>query len=337
MAALAETPLPVSYFGKLPTRGDFVRTSESHPLMGLLDRWAGQGVELLTQDPGWKQLYDEAQPMHFAFIGSRSRLGIGGHFLPSRDATDRRFPFLTATRLELSQPLGFIGRSPLALSRLWSTLARLSRQALAAADAGEPLRELAESRIGMVADHAVYDAPFHDFLDLQDMGSLQTLLRESGHPQLTLKWTLPALGLLLQPVLAGGVAQVDKGLSLPLPHDPLYRSLVAAFWLDLVASFLADADVELAILIKEATRNGARAPEGPRLVVGFHGADGRTLQAALDPQIAADRIIRIDDADWVESYIEDDPALGRLVSYLERDELSMRTARTTFAETFLGK
>lgn len=337
MAMVAETPLPVSYFGKLPTRGDFVRTSESHPLMGLLDRWAGQGVELLTQDPGWKQLYDEAQPMHFAFIGSRNRLGIGGHFLPSRDATDRRFPFLTATRLELSQPLGFIGRSPLALSRLWSTLARLSRQALAATDATESLRELAESRIGMVADHAAYDAPFHDFLDLQDVGSLQELLRESGHPQLVLKWTLPALGLLLQPVLSGGLDQVDKGLSLPLPRDPLYRSLVAAFWMDLIAGFLANADVELAILIKEASRNGAHAPEGPRLVVGFHGADGRTLQAALDPQIAADRIIRVDDAEWVESYIEEDAALARLVSYLERDELSMRTARTSFGETFLGK
>ena len=61
----AETPLPVSYFGKLPTRGDFVRTSESHPLMVLLDRWAGHGVELLAQDPGWKQLYDEAQPVSF--------------------------------------------------------------------------------------------------------------------------------------------------------------------------------------------------------------------------------------------------------------------------------
>ncbi|SFK92911.1 type VI secretion system-associated protein TagF [Lysobacter sp. cf310] len=337
MAMVAETPLPVSYFGKLPTRGDFVRTSESHPLMGLLDRWAGQGVELLTQDPGWKQLYDEAQPMHFAFIGSRNRLGIGGHFLPSRDATDRRFPFLTATRLELSQPLGFIGRSPLALSRLWSTLARLSRQALAAADAAEPLRELAESRIGMVADHAVYDAPFHDFLDLQDVASLQALLRESGHPHLSLKWTLPALGLLLQPLLSGGLEQVDKGLSLPLPRDPLYRPLVAAFWLDLIAGFLTNADVELAILIKEASREGAHAPEGPRLVVGFHGADGRTLQAALDPQIAADRIIRVDDAEWVESYIEEDAALARLVSYLERDELSMRTARTSFGETFLGK
>jgi len=334
---VAETPLSVSYFGKLPTRGDFVRTSESHPLMVLLDRWAGHGVELLAQDPGWKQLYDEAQPMHFAFIGSRSRLGIGGHFLPSRDATDRRFPFLTATRLELTQPLGFIGRCPLALSRLWSTLARLSRQAVAATDAVEPLRELSESRVGMAADHAVYDAPFHDFLDLQDVGSLQALLRESGHPRLMLKWTLPALGLLLQPVLAGGLAQVDKGLSLPLPRDALYRSLVAAFWLDLVASFLVNADVELAILIKDAARSDASASEGPRLFIGFHGADSRTLQAALDPQIASDRIIRVDDAEWVEDTLTEDSALSRLVCYLERDELSMRMARTTFGETFLGK
>ena len=129
---VAETAFALSYFGKLPSRGDFVRTPENHQLMVMLDRWAGGGLELLATDPGWKQLYDEAPPLHFAFLGSRSKLAIGGHFLPSRDASQRRFPFLTATRFEVTQPLAFIARSPLALSRLWTSLARLGQQAIAA-------------------------------------------------------------------------------------------------------------------------------------------------------------------------------------------------------------
>lgn len=320
--------VPVSYFGKLPSRGDFVRTPESHQLMVLLDRWAGSGVELLAQDPGWKQLYDRAPPMHFAFLGSRSRLAIGGHFLPSRDATERRFPFLSATRLEVGQPLAFIGRSPLALARLWSSLARLGKQAVQAQDASDHLRELAESKVGVSTDPSEYEAPFADFLDMQDIGSLQDLLRQSGHSQLVLKWTLPALGLLLQPVLTGAASQIDKALSLPLPRDPLYRPLVAAFWLDLVSGFIARADFELAILVKDV--------DAPQLIIGFNGADGRTLQAALDPQVAAEQIIRVDDAEWVDDHVHGDYALNKLVSYLDHDDLSLRVARKAFGETFLG-
>lgn len=331
--AVIDTTLPISYFGKLPSRGDFVRTADSRQLMVLLDHWAGQGVELLAQDPDWKQLYDRAAPVHFAFLGSRSKLAIGGHFLPSRDASERRFPFLSATRLEVVHPLGFISRSPLALSRLWTQLARLGKQALAADDATEPLRELAENRIAVNPDHSVYDAPFADFLDLQDIGSLQNLLHQSGHAHVQLKWLLPALGLLLQPVLTGGASQIDKALSLPLPRDALYRPMVAAFWLDLISGFLGRADFELAILIKEGA--GQDAPP-PQLIMGFNGADGRTLQAALDPRVAAEQIIRIDDADWVEEQVAGDYALNKLVSYLQRDDLSLRIARKAFAETFLG-
>lgn len=333
MTPAVDTGLPLSYFGKLPSRGDFVRTPESHQLMLLLDRWAGQGVELLAADPGWKQTYDAAPALHFAFLGSRSKLAIGGHFLPSRDASQRRFPFLSATRFEVARPLAFIARSPLALSRLWTGLARHGGQALAAGDAGDVLRELAESRVAVSADPALYEAPFLDFLDMQHLGSLQQLLRESGHPGLQLRHTLPALGLLMQPLVAGGPAQIDKGLSLPLPRDALYRPLVAAFWLDLVAAFLGRAEFELAILVRDAHESGAS--NGARLLIGFNGADGRTLHAALDPHAAAGQLIRVDDAGWVEEQLGD-YALNRLASYLERDELSLRLARDTFTETFLG-
>ena len=193
----------VGYFGKVPSRGDFVRTADNQQLMALLDRWAGSTIEQLSRNPDWKRLYDQAPPLHFAFLGSRSRLVVGGHLLPSHDASQRRFPLLSAIRTEVANPLGFIGRSPMALNRVWSGLSRLSREAAAAEDAGEALKALGEARHELSVDPAAYAAPFDDFMETQTIGSLQRLLHASGHSRLLLRHALPALGLLLRPVLTG--------------------------------------------------------------------------------------------------------------------------------------
>ena len=327
MASGIDTEWPVGYFGKLPTCGDFVRDGGHAPLMVQLDRWAEQAAELLSRDSDWKRTYDAASPMHFAFLGSRSRTGIGGHILASSDASGRRFPFMVATRFDVAQPLPFVARSSLALSRPWGGMARQARLAVAADDPAPVLRALAETRVSLSVEPTHYEAPFLDFLDLQDIGALDRLFDDAGHGG-RLAWTLPALGLLLQPVLTGGSAQIDKGLSLPLPRDPLYRPLVAAFWLDLMGGFLGRAAFELALVLPDEPK--------PRLVVGFNGADGRTLHAAMDPRAAEEHLIRVDDAAWVEELVAGDYGLNRLVSFLDRDELSLRVARKVFGETFLG-
>ncbi len=318
----------VNYFGKLPARGDFVRDADDHPLMAQLDRWAGGGLELLSRNPDWKRLYDEAPGVHYAFMGSRSRWVIGGHHLRSHDASQRRFPFLSATRFEVAEPLRFIARSPLALSRAWTGMARQARQAVAAEDAAAPLRELSGTRHRLDTDPAAYDAPFADFLELQTLGSMQRILLESGHARIQLRQMLPALGLLLQPLLSGGGVSIDKALELPLPRDSLYRPLVAAFWLDAVAAFIGRGDFELAVLIRD--------DDAPQLLLGFGGADPQILRAAFDPQAADEYLIRLRDSEWVEEYLPGDYALNKLASYIDREDLSLRSARAIFGETFLG-
>lgn len=325
---MTEVAIPVSYFGKLPSRGDFVRTPDNHQLMNLLDRWVGEALELLSRDVAWKQTYEAAQALQFAFLGPRNRLAIAGHMLPSRDASDRRFPFLAATHLQVQPSPEFVARSPLAFSRLWVSLSRMARAAVAADDASDPLRQISETRFSLNPSPAAYDASFRDYLDMQVLDSLEDSLAAAGHGRVVMKWALPALGLLLQPALAGASMPIDKGLSLPLPQDPLYRPLAAGFWLDLMSGFLARGDVELALLINESER--------PRLVVGFNGADGRILHSVLDPRVGAERLIDIDNAEWVEDQLQGDYALNKLASYLDRGDLSLRSARQIFRETFLG-
>ena len=127
------------------------------------------------------------------------------------------------------------------------------------------------------------------------------------------------------------IVRIDKALALPLPRDTLYRPLVAAYWLDLIGGFLGRAEFELVLLLQEGDQSVA-----PRLLVGFNGADPRTLHAALDPQVAEDQIIRVADADWVQDELDGDYALNRLASFLGHDDLPLRLARGYFNETFLG-
>jgi type VI secretion system protein ImpM len=235
---------------------------------------------------------------------------------------------LSALRLDAPEPLPFIGRSPLAMSNAWSGLARLARQACQDSDAAQALAQLADARFSISTDPSDYNGSFQDFLESTTVADLEQRLRDSGHGDVALRQVLPALGLLLQPVLSGGDVNIDKALVFPLVRDPAYRPLVAAFWLDLLSSFVARGDFELAVLI----RNDA----APSMIVGFNGADRQVLRAVLDPAEAGDFLIRTQHSEWVDDYMRGDYNLNRFGSFLDRDDLALATARKLFGETFLG-
>ncbi|MFT3721059.1 type VI secretion system-associated protein TagF [Pseudorhodoferax sp.] len=320
---------PLLYFGKLPSRGDFVRSAHAPGLIQTLDRWLTSGVEALAVDPRWKEVYDQARPAHFAFLGSHNPHGLVGHLLASRDASGRRFPFITAARLETDAPLAFLARSPLALSRAWLRLGAAARNAHDAADAGPALGELAGIEVAVESAANAYDASLRDFLDMQTVSGLTAMLAQAGHV-LDLRQLVLGLGLLLQPLPASGAHSLDRGLLLPLPADPLYRSLVAALWLDLVAGFLARADFELALFLPTPD-------DGPPvLALGFDGASARSLHALLDPAFGREVYIDTRDAAWVEEHLGQDYGVHKLSTYLAQGGMSLRQAVQTFKEAFLG-
>lgn len=325
---IGELALNISYFGKLPSRGDFLKApGNNHQLIAMLDRWAGQSLEQLSQDVAWKQLYDLGHPLNFAVLGSRSRGAIAGHLLPSSDASGRRFPFMSAVSMDVPQPLAFLSRSPLAFARVWARLERETFVARGAPDPTGPLDALVDNRANVNVLYEALNPAFQDFLEMQTLESLQSLLAVHD-ASVSVRRILLALGILLQPVMSSGAARIGKGLLLPLPRDPLYRNLVSTLWLDLISGFLGRADFELLLLL----RQGAQ----PALVVGFNGVHGRGLQAMFDPRVAEQDFIPLNDPDWVEDHAQDDPALKKLSTYTSQDSLSLRTARNTFRETFLG-
>ena len=322
--------LRMLHFGKLPSRGDFVRSAHAPALIQTLDHWLTGGIESLAADPRWKTLYDRAVPTQFAFLGTRSHKGLAGHLIASNDASGRRFPFITAGLLEVDEPMAYIARCPLVLARPWQRFELAARQAYASPDASSLLAEMGHTPVEMASSAAAYDANFRDFLELQTVGSLQALLQQSGHV-LSLRTLVLGLGLLLQPVPASGTQRLDKGLLLPLPQDAMLRPLVAALWLELIVDFLAKAAFELALFLPQP------GPESPAvLALGFDGASSPMLHALIDRDFGRQVFVDASAADWVEEFVPQDYGVKKLSTYLGQPALSLRQAVDSFKEAFLG-
>lgn len=317
----------IGYFGKIPAHSDFIKGSDHIALVALLDQWLAAAMNLLSADPRWKRHYDAQAPLHFAFVGTRSRRAIAGRVVASGDRSRRRFPFLMMSVLEIDDPGRFVPASPLVLAGLWRRLETLSAAVLAAPDPAPALRALAASVVELDPGGARHDAEFDAFLERHTLASLQALLAPAGFrgPPRQL---LLALGLLLRPVADSGAARLENSLALPLPREAGQGFLVASFWLRLITPFLRAADVELALFFTEL--DGA-----PIMVVGFCGAAPHTLQAIIDPAVAAERQIAFDQMEWVDQQLGDDQRARRLSACLERDQLSLRAALALFLETFL--
>jgi type VI secretion system protein ImpM len=324
----SSTNVNIAFFGKIPSRGDFVKSGTSLPLLTSLDNWLARAMENMSEDARWKSIYDEVKPFHFAFLGPRSKLAIAGHFTASSDAAQRRFPFVTAGAMEVDDPGAFTARSPLVLSRLWNRLSHLAASAAAPTDTAHDLGAIAATVVPVELGSTAYDANFADFMDMQTIGSMDQQLRSSGFGG-NCRQLILGLGLLLQPVMASGANRLEKSLCLPLPTDPMYQYLSAAFWLALINPFLQRAEFELAIYF---TQSG----QVPMLVVGFDGASSHTLEAVLNPTLAQDRFIDFAQAEWVEESVSSDYGVTKLSSYLEQSRLSLASARKHFNEVFLG-
>ena len=325
------TSVSLAWFGKVASRGDFVRSTQQGSLTQMLDQWLSQGLELVSVDPRWKQRYDQVGPCRFAFLGARSKVALAGHMIPSVDSSGRRFPFVTAGSFDVDAPLPFMSHAPMALSRLWSRLETIGREVCKAEAATASLGKATQARLEIDTSATAYATSFDDFLEMQTVGSLEELLR-AAHPRLELRRTLLAIGLLLQPVPASGVSRLDKGLALPLPDDPLYAPFVGAFWMSLVAPFLARGDFELALFVLRRQPGG-----GSELCIGFAGGSPATLQAIFDADKRDEAFVEVVAADWADEHADDDYAIKKLSSYLMQPQLSMSQAMQTFKECFLGE
>lgn len=316
-------------FGKIPSRGDFVKGAGQHQLISVLDRWVSQTMELLSEDPRWKSAYDSACAVDFAFIGARSRLSVVGHLRPSTDSSGRRFPFIAAATVERDDALMF-RCAPVGLASSFGSLARISEAGVNGAEVGGLLAELDSINCAGDFETAVQTDPLGNFVRRNTLDSLAGLV---GSPNTeSVRRIILAIGLLMRPILGQGTVSVEKDIVLPLPNEERNRNLVAGLWLYLVTAFLRKTSVELQVIIE-------RRAGDPHLVLGFNGSSASTLLAALSPETAAERIISLVDPEWIDDQpdIVNDYGVAKLSSYLAQPNISLEHAINTFREVFLGE
>jgi type VI secretion system protein ImpM len=309
------------YFGKVPSHSDFIKLAPDTELMGVLDDWLAEVMTRLPDDARWKIHYDALAPVNFAFVGPRRRHAIAGHIVASRDQSGRRFPFLMMRTLEVTDPAAFVSQCPLALDPLFAFFAATAPKVVGAADPASPLQEIADT---VLAPDDNCGAALTAFLATGTVGSLAALLGRADVRELVL-----ALGLLLQPVMHSGAADLEKSLVLPLPDAPGARAAVASFWMELIAPFLRQADLDLVLFVTELETR-------PVLVVGFCDACVACLHAIIDPLVGRDQQVSFADTGWVDEQVGVDIDVRALASYLDQPQLPLKMARELFLDTFIG-
>jgi type VI secretion system protein ImpM len=326
MRAPSPAPAQIGCFGKLPTCADFVKVVHDLAAIEVLDDWMASVMRLLPSSARWKINYDAMAPVSFAFLGAARRHALAGHLVASHDLSGRRFPFLLMANLEVPDPAGFVACAPLACAALWDASAAQAAQLLVDPDPAAQLRAL--PAVQVTVDGIVAADALDVFLDTATIGALGGLLRHAAAPFDCARLIL-ALGLLLQPVMHSQSADLTRSLVLPLPRDPSQRHRVAAFWLSLVAPFLRTAAVDLALFI---THQG----EHPVLILGACGAAAETLRAIIDPLAAIDQQIDFADTAWIDEQLRQDADVRKLASVLAGAQLTLKTARELFLQTFTG-
>lgn len=323
------TQVAISYFGKVPGRGDFVKTAGNLALLDKLDDWLAQTMMQFSENPRWKIVYDNLHALDFALLGTQKSGLVAGRIVPSSDQAQRRYPFLTLVSAETNDPALSISFSPVIFSSLWHYLAAQSQAVVAAVDPAKPLQNLASRPVSVSLGGRVFKPAFEDFLTENTMDSLSRMLY-TGDFTGSVRQLMLALGLLLQPVMAGGNGiQADKSLVLPLPGSGNYSYYAATFWMHLITPFLTRRDFELALFL--TTLAGK-----PVLVLGFNGTSMQTLLALFDAQTGQDHHIGFDSMDWVENEINADYGLTKLSSYLMQPGLSLASALKSFHAAFIG-
>jgi type VI secretion system protein ImpM len=315
------------YFGKVPGRGDFVRSQVGAGVIHTLDQWVDKSLECLAADHSWKVHYDAAPAIDFVFLGTRRQVALAGRLAPSTDQSQRRYPFIAATSLQTADPIRLMALAPLLFAAQWTATSQLMQSAMTVKEPTEALAALADLEVRMAVDDSSVLDLFGAFLESETIGSLERALRAAGHT-ISVRNAVLALGLLLQPVLGDSAASLDRGLVLPLADESMAAN-VAAFWLNLVAPFLARGNFEVSLLF-------VRRPVQPILLASFDGASPVALAAALQKGGGDEFAVDLRDAEWVDDYVASDYGIKKLAGYMDMSGLSLAQASGTFKEAFLG-
>lgn len=314
------------YFGKIPSRSDFVKSASGTKVISLMDQWIAHGMEMLMAMPDWKESFDCAGPFDFLILGTKRKYAIQGTLAPSRDASSRRFPLIAATSFELADPLQFLRLGPLALDELCRHRRHLMHHAINAQDMPDSLDLLNSSVHDSNFLYQSAEARCTTYLSTHSLASLNAIL-VSGRNEVPIRRMILALGHLLSPLRKDHAVAPQKAIALPLPQEEVEQIGMMTFWLQLVAISLAGSSMELSLF-------SGRHLGRPRLIIAFNGVTPLIFQTLFDENSSNEFLIDLVQTPWSGQLESMHPSCAALSSYLEHAGLSSLQAIASFRDAF---
>lgn len=315
------------YFGKIKSRGDFVKSAGGARVIALIDQWIAQGMEDLIAAPHWKTCYDHAEPIDFLFMGMQRKHAIHGTMVPGSDASLRRFPFIAGTVFDVAEPHQLLTLGPICFDRHTTSRRIKAELAVKADSASDALAWLSRANHDSCLSHETSVEHFRHFLANTTVAELTSLLGLCSN-EATLRQIVLALHCLLYPLHGKASVSIyppSKAIALPLPRDRSRRPFVEAFWLTLMDVFLRATDFELSLL--SGVMHGK-----PKMIITFSGVTPLIFRALFDEDAAREFVIDLNHAAWAEHNAASDNAAMTLSAYLDHDGLLLQQIVMTFQE-----
>ena len=99
--------MALAYFGKIPSRGDFVRLNGTDPSIRAFDTWIQNGFRQASSPlyRTFNDAYDNGGSSCFVFRPAGGHRPLVGAMHPSRDQAGRRYPFFVADIVDSVGPI----------------------------------------------------------------------------------------------------------------------------------------------------------------------------------------------------------------------------------------